>query len=172
MRVVRLFPLLLALPACVGTPALPVAAIAPAAQPRFDPMTFFAGHTQGNGRLSKLFSGTKPTLVEGQGTMDGGALRLVQQVSGDGSTTRSREWVIREDRPGHYSGTLSDAVGPVTGETHGNRLHLAFTVKGGLRAEQWLTLSPDGQGATNILKVRKFGIAVAILSEDIRRLPE
>ena len=44
-------------------------------------------------------------------------------------------------------------------------------MKGGLSTEQWLVVSPDGQRATNILKVCKFGITVAILSENIERLP-
>jgi hypothetical protein len=171
VRFFRLWPVLLALPACASTPQLPIAPIAPAARPLFDPIAFFTGRTEGRGRLSKVLSGTEATLVEGRGTIRGGSLHLVQQVEEGDKPAHSREWVIRENRPGHYSGTLSDAEGPVSGEAVGNRLQLAFVMKGGLRTEQWLTLSPDGQRAYNVLKVRKFGITVAVLSEDIRRLP-
>lgn len=171
----RPLPLCLALAACAYTPPLAVAPIAPAAQPRFDAIAFFTGRSEGEGRLSKLFSGTEATHVESSGTLSGGVLHLVQQVREGAKPVRTREWTIREDRPGHYTGTLTDAAGgigggPVTGETDGNRLHLAFTLKGGFPTEQWLTLSPDGRRAYNVLKVRKFGVTVAVLSEDIRRV--
>ena len=52
---------------------------------------------------------------------------------------------------------------PVAGEAIGNRLHLSFTMKGGFRTDQWLTLSADGRSATNILTARKFGVVVARL---------
>ena len=171
MRCLAPLPLLLVLSACAGAPALPVAPIAAAAAPRFDPLVFFAGRTEGRGRLAKLLSGTSPILVEGRGRMEGGALHLVQTVTLAGKKPSTREWVIRQVRPGAYGGTLTDAEGAVTGETSGNRLHLAFTMKGGLPVEQWLTLSPDGQRAYNVMTVRKFGVTVAALSEDIRRLP-
>ena len=172
MHLLRSLSLLLALSACASTPQLEAAPIAVAQQPRFDAFAFFTGRTEGKGRLSKVFTGsaTTATLVEGEGKVTGGKLHLVQQVYEGEKPMRTREWAIREDRPGHYTGTLSDATSAVTGETDGNRLHLAFTIKGGLPVEQWLTVSPDGKRAYNLLKVRKWGLTVAVLSEDIRRL--
>lgn len=173
MRRLRPLPLLAALTACASPPPLPAPPIAAAAQPRFDAIAFFAGRSEGKGRLAKAFSATVPTRVESRGTVTDGVLHLVQTIHEGAKPARTREWAIREDRPGHYTGTLSDAAGPVTGETLGNRLHLAFTMKkGGLPTEQWLTLSPDGRRAYNVLTVRKFGLTVAVLSEDIRRLQE
>ena len=170
MHLLRPLSLLLALTACASAPQLDAAPIAAAAQPRFDAMAFFTGRTEGKGRLSKVFSSSAATLVEGRGTIEGGVLHLVQQVHEGKKPMRTREWAIREDRPGHYTGTLSDATSAVTGETEGNRLHLAFTIKGGLPVEQWLTVSPDGQRAYNVLTVRKYGLTVAVLSEEIRRI--
>lgn len=117
-----------------------------------------------------VFSGSRPTLVRSSGQVSGGVLRLTQEVTEGEKRPRMREWLIREVSPGRYAGTLSDAAGPVSGESAGNRLHLSFPMKGGFAAEQWLTLAPDGRRAWNVLKVRKFGITVAVLGEDIRRL--
>ena len=49
----------------------------------------------------------------------------------------------------------------------GNRLHLAFTTKGGLKVQQWLTLAADGRSAHNVLVVTKLGMRVAVLVEEI-----
>ncbi len=66
-------------------------------------------------------------------------------------------------------GGLSDAAGPVTGRIEGNRLHLRFSMNGGLRADQWLALQPGGQMLHNVMIVRKFGLPVARLDEVIMR---
>ena len=42
-------------------------------------------------------------------------------------------------------------------------------MKGGLPTEQWLTLAADGRSAHNIMVVRKFGLRIALLDEEIRR---
>lgn len=159
-----------ALSGCVATPRLAVPAVAPAPTPRFDALTFFAGRLQGEGRLRKMGGRTEPVSVESRGRLDDGVLHLEQVVREGAKPPRSRAWAIREVAPGRYRGTLSDAAGPVTGEAVGNRLHLAFRLKGGLAADQWLTLAPDGRSAANVLKVRKLGITVAVLAETIRKL--
>ena len=167
-RTAMLLPLALA--GCAHTPRIAATPIAPAAQPTFDVFAFFSGSSEGEGRLSKAFSGTVRTQVESSGKVRDGALHLTQRIREGDKPLRTREWVIRRDGPGHYTGTLTDAEGPVTGEVEGNRLHIAFTMKGGLPTDQWLTLSPDGMRAYNVMKVRKFGLTVAVLSEDIRKI--
>ncbi|MBR0553072.1 DUF3833 family protein [Stakelama marina] len=158
-----LAPLLLA--GCVGAP--PIAQ--PAPQPRFDVFAFFAGPTLGTGRLKKILSGTESTLVHGTGRVEGDTLVLDQTVEEGDKPAKHRQWRIRRTGPGRYSGTLTDASGPVTGEVEGNRLHLSFTMKGGLPTQQWLTLAPDGRSAHNIMTVTKLGLTVAVLDEDIRK---
>jgi hypothetical protein len=159
----------LALSGCVTAPG-GIAPISEAAQPRFDAIAFFSGTTNGTGLLKKAFSKTVPVLVEGRGTVKDGVLYLEQDIREGEKPVRTRNWVIREDRPDHYTGTLTDAEGAVEGRTDGNRLHLSFTMNGGFPVEQRLTLSPDGQRAYNVMKVRKLGVTVAVLAEDIRRL--
>jgi hypothetical protein len=156
-------PLLLA--GCVSSPRL----APPAPRPAFSALAFFDGPTQGVGRLKKVFSGVEPTLVEGNGHIEGDTLVLDQTVREGDKRPSHREWRIREISPGRYAGMLTDAIGPVTGEAVGDRLHLAFTMKGGLPTQQWLTLAPDGRSAHNIMVVKKLGLTIAVLDETIRK---
>lgn len=138
--------------------------------PVFDPVVFFTGHTEGHGSLAVALRRRKPTLVDGHGvvTSDGG-IDLAQDVrQGDGKPTH-RTWHLRRIASGRYTGTLSDARGPVVGEVEGNCFHLRFSMKGGLRAQQWLYLQPGGQMARNWMIVTKFGVPVAHLEEAIVR---
>jgi hypothetical protein len=154
------------LSACVAAP--PIAPPAPA--PRFDAFAFFDGVSEGHATLRVLLHRAVPVVVHSHGRRTGdGTLVLDQLVEEGAKPARERSWHLREIGPGRYAGTLSDAAGPVTGESDGNRLHLAFAMKGGLPTEQWLTLAPDGQSAHNILIVRKLGLTVAVLDETIRR---
>lgn len=140
--------------------------------PVFSTETFFTGRTEGEGRLKIAFSRTKHVAVHGTGHVEpDGTLVLDQIVETQGKPATRRTWHIHRTAAGGYAGTLSDAAGPVTGEVAGNRLHLAFPMRGGFRAEQWLYLRPGGQVALNRLVVRKLGVTVAALTETIRRVP-
>ena len=164
----RLAPVaLLACAGCVSTDHL---AKAQAPAPVFDPAAFFNGRTEGHGTLSVVLRGRRPTLVRGNGrrTPDGGIVLDQVVTQGDGRPER-RTWHLREVASGRWTGTLSDASGPVTGVVTGNRLHLSFAMKGGLKAEQWLYLDRGGQVAENVMVIRKFGVPVARLVETITR---
>lgn len=155
----------LALAGCATSP--PPAARAPV----FDPLIFFEGRLRGAGELRVLLSRPRVVAVESRGRVGrDGALILDQRVEEQGRPARTRRWVIRRTGPGTYAGALSDAAGPVRGEVEGNRLRLRFPMDGGLAAEQWLTLSPDGRVARNRMTVSKLGVTVARLDETIRKL--
>ncbi len=167
MRSTILAATLLAPPLLACAPAIPAAAPAPV----FDPLTFFAGRTEGIATLKIVLSDPRAVRVEGVGRVEpGGTLVLDQVVAQEGKPATRRQWRIRRTGPASYAGTLSDATGPVTGEVTGNRLRLNFTMKGGFATEQWLTLAPDGRSAANLLTARKFGVVVARLDETIRKL--
>ena len=152
---------------CLGQVRQPALA---APQPRFDALAFFDGHSEGIGTLDKIVGKTERTRVSSDGErLADGSLRLVQRVTEGDKPERRRTWIIREAAPGNYTGTLTDAAGPVTGESDGNRLHLAYKMKGGLDVNQWLYLQPGGKVAQNRMKVSKLGIAVARLDETIRK---
>lgn len=138
--------------------------------PVFDPATFFAGRTEGKGTLSIALKGRQTTLVEGAGQIEpDGTIVLDQDVRQGDKAPTHRQWRLHPTAPGHYGGTLTDANGPVEGEVSGNRLHLAFPMKGGLHAQQWLYLQPGGQVARNRMVVTKFGVPVASLDETITK---
>lgn len=149
-----------------GFEALPVAEA-----PYFSPLQFFSGRSEGCGELSKVFAGPTPVRVQSRGEIgEDGVLTLLQQVHEGDKPVRTRVWTFRETSPGRYTGTLSDASGPVEASSEGNRLTLRYPIDDGFRIVQTLTLSPDGQRAYNVLKVRGYGLTVAVLAEDIRRL--
>ena len=165
----RRLTLFAALPLAACVPVPPLAPVAP--QPRFDAIAFFTGATIGAGKLRIVFHHRGATLVHGSGSVAAdGTLVLVQRVEQSGKAPRTRTWRIRQTAPDRYAGTLSDAIGPVSGESDGNRLHLRFRMKGGLAVQQWLTLAPDGRSAHNIMAIRKLGLTVAVLDEEIRRI--
>jgi hypothetical protein len=140
--------------------------------PVFDPVAFFTGHTRGVGTLKIVFSGPKQTLVEGHGHREGDTLVLDQRVKKGDEAATTRQWRLRPAGNGRWTGTLTDASGPVTAEVSGNRLHIDFAMKGGTHAEQWLYLNARGDVATNRMVVTKFGIPVASLDETITHLDD
>lgn len=136
----------------------------------FDPIRFFEGRTRGHGSLKIILRARQTVAVEGVGRVDpDGTLVLTQTVTQGGQPARTRAWRLRQVSPGHYAGTLTDAVGPVTATSAGRVLTLRFPSKG-VAVEQVLTLSDDGRSARNILTARKLGIRVARLDETIVKL--
>ncbi|WP_174286997.1 DUF3833 family protein [Sphingomonas bacterium] len=155
------------LSACAATPSYRHEV---ANSPVFSPIAFFGGDTVGEGSLKIDLLHVRPVHVVGHGQIAAdGTLTLVQHVREGEKPERLRTWHIRPIGGDRYTGTLSDAVGPVHVESHGNALHIAYAAKGGLRIEQWLFLKPGGQVATNHLVVRKLGIRIAALNETISR---
>ena len=142
-----------------------------ATAPDFDPIAFFAGHTEGRGTLAIILRHRQPTLVEGHGFVGtNDTIVLNQDVRRGSGAVSHRQWRLRRVAPRRYAGTLSDAIGPVKGSVAGNCLHLSFRMKGGLEAQQWLYLQSGGQTARNRMLVKKLGLTVASLDETIVRM--
>ena len=146
------------------------AAPAPAAPPTFDPLTFFTGPSRGEGTLKVM---TKPSVkirVESEGRPDGqGGIILDQTIHEGSKPARQRRWSLRPTSPTTFTGTITDNPGPVLGRMDGNRLILNYTMKGGLKADQVLTIRPGGRALINRMTVRKFGISVAHVDEVITK---
>ena len=157
--------LLLALSAC--------AADAPPPQisnQTLDPIVFFTGHAEGRATLHELMSDSRPLQVHSDGHPDGkGGLVLVQRIEQQGRLERTRSWHLVPAGPGRFTGTLTDASGPVEATVDGPRLHIRYSMKGGLEVVQTLTLTPDGRSLDNRMSVSKFGLRVAHLEELIRK---
>ena len=140
--------------------------------PIFDPVAFFVPPTHGQAVLKIAFHRPVSVSVEGQGRLDAsGTLVLDQSVRSGTDPVKRRTWRLHRTGPGYWAGTLSDAAGPVGGQVEGSCFHLAFTLKGGLKAQQWLYLQPGGNTVHNVMVVRKFGVPVARLDETIVRNP-
>lgn len=138
----------------------------------FDPVAFFSGRTEGTGTLDEIAASPKTTFVTGTGSVrPDGVFVIDQAVKIEGEPAKQRRWQLRQTAPGRFSGTLSDAKGPVTGVVTGNRMQIGYTMKeGGMKVAQVLTLAADGRSLRNNMKIRKFGIVVATLEETIRKV--
>ena len=155
----------LALCGCTPTEPLPAASGA-----TFDPIAFFAGRSHGEGTLDTIAGSPVPVRVDSIGRTHGDALVLDQTIRQRDKPARVRRWTMRRVAPNHYSGTLTDAVGPVQVTTSGPRAYIRYTMEGGLQVEQQLALQADGKTVLNRLRVKKFGVPVATLTETIRKL--
>jgi hypothetical protein len=99
-----------------------------------------------------------------------GTLDLIQRVEDEGQQPRERRWRMRQVSPGHFSGTMSEAKGPVTVEAVGGRYRFRFRMDGSIAVEQWLTPMPDGRSARCVFSIRKYGIRVGGSDGYIRKL--
>ena len=154
-------------PMIAGSLALAASASAQAPRP-FDPVAFFTGATQGRGELRELLGKPKRTSTQSVGRVDkDGSLVLDQKVAVEGDPLRQRRWRLKQVAPGKFSGTLSDAKGPVEAEVRGQTVRIRSVMKGNIKVEQELTAQPGGRAVINRGTFRKFGMKVAIMKERI-----
>ena len=137
---------------------------------QLDPIAFFEGRTHGDAVLKVAFSSPKRVTVESFGTQQGEVLELRQTIREEGKPLRWREWRIGLVAPRRYTGTLTDADGPVTITTQGPRGMIRYRMRNGMEVEQQLALQPDGRTLLNHMVVTKWGVRVARLQERIRKM--
>ena len=143
-----------------------------AAEPQlaFTPQNGFAGESEGNGTLKFFFGKPRPFHVESHGSAQSdGTFRLEQTVTFEGKPPENRVWILTAVSPDHYSATLSDAAGAVTGSTSGAHLSSQYRVNGPFFVYQELQLMPDGKTIDNVGFITLLGIAVGHLHETITR---
>ena len=135
------------------------------------PLAFFEGRTVSEGTTKIVMRKPYKARSQGVGRIEAdGSLHLVQQVEENDEPRKERRWRIRQVAPNRFTGTMSDAVGPVAVDKVGGRFRFRFKMRGGLSVEQWLTPLADGLSARSTLTVKKFGIAVASGEALIRRI--
>lgn len=141
-----------------------------AAEVEFTPQSGFDGYSEGNGSFKLLFGKLRPFHVESRGTQqDDGTFRLEQTVNFQGDPPQDRVWLLTTISPHHYSATLSDAAGPVTGTSTGPHLSLKYRVKGPLVMHQELALRQDARTIDNVGTLTLWGIPVGHMHETITR---
>jgi hypothetical protein len=77
---------------------------------------------------------------------------------------------MRQVSRGKFSGTMSEAVGPVMADEVDGRYRFRFRMKGNLSVEQWLTPLPGGRSAQSKTIIRKLGLTVGRSEGSIRKL--
>ena len=147
-------------------------AVAPLnAQQLQEPIRFFEGSTVGESTVNVVFHKAYASKTTGQGRINGdGSLDLLQRVEEDGKAPFQRRWHMKPVGQGRWSGTMTDAVGPVTAEQVGNSYRFRFSMKDSVRVEQWLTPLPGGKSAKNEATIRKHGFVVGHSNGIIRKL--
>ena len=154
----------LALSACAkAAPPLPDG-------PAFDPIAFFTGTSHGDATLAQIMKSERRVTVESRGQVGkDGWLTLDQHIVTQNDKPRDRQWKLRQAGDGHWTGTLTDAVGPVDAVADGGGVRIGYTMKGGLKVEQTLMPIAGRRALDNHLYVTKLGIQLAHLHEIIAK---
>ena len=145
--------------------------LAPAKAERIlEPLRFFEGRTEMLSLVKVMMKKPYASRTVGRGQiLPDGSLSLVQQIHDHGKPISQRRWRIREISPGKFTGTMSEAVGPVQIQQIGTRFLFKFRMKGKLAIEQWITPMPGGKAATTKMTAKKLGMRVATSEGTIRK---
>jgi hypothetical protein len=155
-------------PAVLLSLALPL--VPAKAERTLEPLRFFEGRTEMLSLVKVMMKKPYSSRTIGRGhILPDGSLSLVQQIQDPGKPTRQRRWKIREIGPGKYTGTMSEAIGPVQVQEIGGRFLFRFSMKGKLAIEQWITPMPGGKTARTRMTAKKLGMRVATSEGTIRK---
>ena len=142
-----------------------------AAPPKLDMTEFFSGRTHAENVLKIAMQKPKKLVVDSVGRKDGNSFVLIDTVHEEGKPVRQRKWVMRPAGPNRYTGTLSDAVGPVEVNIAGDSATIRYVMKdGGLKIEQKLQMRADGKSLSNRTVAKKLGIKFASVEGIVRKL--
>ena len=87
--------------------------------------------------LKAAFKGPVKLVVDSVGGKgDKGDFVLIDTVKEGDKPARTRKWIMRTTGPGRFTGTLSDATGPVEVAVSGDQATIRYTMKGGLNVQQ------------------------------------
>ena len=134
-----------------------------------DPMRFFEGRTESISTVKLMMKKPYNSRTTGEGEIKNGVLHLVQRVHEEGKPPYDRQWRMRQVAPGRFSGTMSEAKGPVTVDEVDGRFRFRFKLKGNISIEQWLMPMPGGKTARSNLTIRKFGMVVGRSTGTVRK---
>ena len=143
-------------------------AAAAAPEPALDPVAFFTGASHGEGRLKEALKRERRVVVDSVGRAEkDGLLILDQKMAIEGEPLRIRRWRLRQVSPNRFTGTLTDATGPVEAQLIGRSIRIRYPMKGGLKVESRLVPLPGGRAFDNRTTITKWGLRVATLTERI-----
>jgi hypothetical protein len=151
--------------------ALALLIAAPAlAAPKLDMVAFFSGRTEADNILRVIFKAATSLNVQCVGKVEGKQFVMIETVHEGTKPPRQRKWALQEVGPGHYSGSMTEAVGPVDVTVSGDTAQVSYVMKGGLDVAQTLVLQPDGRTLLNHIAVHKFGMRFARVDGKVHKL--
>jgi hypothetical protein len=152
--------------------ALLAFAAAAADKPKLDMTAFFTGRSHADNIMKVALHGPKKLVVDSIGGRNKeGEFVLIDTVREEGKPERKRTWVMHPVGDNHFSGYLSDAVGPVDIVVSGNSATIRYTMRdGNLKVVQQIQLQGDGRTLSNHVIAKKFGLRVATVDGSIRKL--
>jgi Protein of unknown function (DUF3833) len=138
---------------------------------KLDMTGFFTGKTHADNVIRIALHGPHKLIVDSIGGRNKeGEFVLIDTVQEEGKPTRKRVWAMHPDGPNHFTGSLSDAVGPVDVTVRGDSATISYVMKDGhLKIAQQLQLQPNGTLANHVI-AKKFGIKFAEVDGTIRKL--
>jgi hypothetical protein len=155
----------------VAAAAMALAGAATAPAPALDMTAFFSGRTHTENVLKIVFKRPARLVVDSVGGRgDRGDFVLLDTVREEGKPVRERKWIMRPVGPNRFTGSLTDATGPVDVTVSGRQAVIRYTMKGGLKVVQQMELQADGRTLSNHVDVRKFGLKFASVDGTVRKL--
>ena len=140
-------------------------------KPKLDMLAFFTGKTHAENVMKVVLKRpVKLTVDSIGGKGDRGDFVLIETVREEGKPERTRKWIMRSDGSNRFTGTLTDATGPVSVVVGGDTATIRYTMKGGLKVEQRLTLQADGKTLANHVIAKRLGLKFARVDGSVRKL--
>ena len=158
---------------CLAIATLALGASSAVADPgqKLDMLDFFTGKTHGDNVMKTAFHRPHKLIVDSVGGHNKeGEFILIDNVQEEGKPARKRVWAMHPAGTNHFTGSLSDAVGPVDVNVSGDTATIRYTMKDGhIAIDQRLQLQRDGS-LSNRVVARKFGMKFGQVDGTIRKL--
>lgn len=150
--------------------AAPAAADSSPGKDKLDLATFFTGKTHAEGEIKVGFKKPVRHVTDSVGKRGPkGELILVDHIKEDGKPPKVRRWVMRRNGPDSFTGTMTEATGPVRIEVNGRQATIRYKMKGGVSIHQLLTMR-DERTLVNHVAAKKLGVRLGRLDGVIRKL--
>lgn len=140
--------------------------------PKLDMTSFFTGKSHADNVIKIALHGPHKLIVDSVGGRNKeGEFVLIDTVREEGKPVRTRTWVMHPAGPNHFSGVLTDAIGPVDVAVHGDSATISYVMKDGqLKILQQIQKQSDDKVLSNHVTAKKFGLTFAHVDGTIRKL--